>query len=76
MVRRMTRISTPALRTWRALNKVLRECRESVAQRLLHEELHGLARKQFLLRIHSRLNYLRASRERRQLIKERTHAAP
>jgi len=66
-------ILTPALQSWDSLNARLRNCQEGVAQRLLAEELSGRARKQFLLRIHSRLNYLRAERERRHL-KRKSHA--
>ncbi len=71
MSRKGCTIIAPALKTWDALNEKLRHCQEKVAEQLLAEERQGRARKQFLLRIHSRLNYLRAERERRQLLKER-----
>lgn len=67
----MTRplIADAALRTWVALNAALRCCSESRAAQLLSAEKYGRRRMQFLLRIHSRLNYTRAQRERRELKK-------
>lgn len=59
----------PALRTWVALNAAMRICTEEYALKLLHLERTGRRRKQFLLRIHSRINFIRAQRERLELKK-------
>jgi hypothetical protein len=58
------------LETWIGLNETLKTCDEEVAQQLLKAETSGKARRQFLLRIHSRLNKLRAQRERQEIINE------
>lgn len=60
-------IENPALQTWIALNDELRDADEDLCQRLLDEELAGRKRKQFIKRIHSRLNKVRADRERKEL---------
>ena len=60
-------IENPALRTWIALNDKLRDADEDQCQQLLDEELIGRKRKQFIKRIHSRLNKVRADRERKEL---------
>lgn len=60
-------VSNPALVTWLALNDSLRNADESACEVLLKEELKGRKRKQFLRRIHSRLNKARADRERAEL---------
>ena len=60
-------IENPALRTWIALNDELRDADENQCQQLLDEELIGRKRKQFIKRIHSRLNKVRADRERKEL---------
>lgn len=62
-------IAYEVLRTWNGLNAALRSCTEAYARRLLQLEQTGRRRKLFLLRIHSRLNYIRAQRERRSLVK-------
>ena len=59
--------SSPALSSWTALNDAMREADEALCQLLLKEELKGRKRKQFVLRIHSRLNRVRADRERLEL---------
>lgn len=61
------KINNPVLKTWLGLNEVLRKCSFHLAQSLLDEELAGRRRKQFLLRIHSRINKLRATTERGRL---------
>lgn len=58
---------SPALLTWTALNDAMREADEALCKQLLNEELKGKKRKQFVLRIHSRLNRVRADRERLEL---------
>ena len=49
---------------WKSLNDQLREADEGDCRRLLSDELNGRRRQRYLLRIHSRLNYVRAHRER------------
>ena len=56
------------LQTWVALNNALRDADEKLCMQLLKEEKAGRQRRQFLLRIHSRLNKVRADREREQLM--------
>jgi len=61
-------ITNPALATWDGLNEfVMSTDDESVLQKLLKEELNGRKRAQFVKRIHSRINKLRADRERAEL---------
>lgn len=60
-------ITNPVLLSWVNLNEELQDCTEVEAQDLMNEELQGRRRKQFLLRIHSRFNKLRADRERQEL---------
>jgi hypothetical protein len=54
---------------WKALNDQLREADEPVCRQLLEKELKGSCRQRYLLRIHSRLNYVRAHAERAALTK-------
>lgn len=61
-------IKNPLLQSWVALNEGLRDADEKLCQRLLKEEQAGRKRKQFLKRIHSRLNKARADREREELV--------
>ena len=56
-----------ALQSWLTLNDVLRDADESACQALLKEELKGRKRRTFIKRIHSRLNKVRADRERIEL---------
>lgn len=58
---------TPELRSWISLNEVLREASEDICKILLNAELKGRNRKTFVKRIHSRLNKVRADRERVEL---------
>lgn len=61
-------ITNPALTTWDNLNEfVMKTTDESALQKLLKEELDGRKRSQFVKRIHSRINKLRADRERAEL---------
>jgi hypothetical protein len=60
-------VNNPALLSWLALNDELREADEAVCESLLKEELKGRKRRQFIKRIHSRLNKVRADRERVEL---------
>jgi hypothetical protein len=53
--------------TWVGLNELMMEAGEQECLELLRAEKKGPARTQFLLRIHSRLNRLRAERERVEL---------
>ncbi len=57
-------VSNPVLQSWSALNDALRGADEVMCEKLLKEELEGRKRKQFMRRIHSRLNKARADRER------------
>ena len=54
---------------WKSINDQLREADEAVCRQLLEAELSGNCRQRYLLRIHSRLNYVRAHAERAALIK-------
>lgn len=60
-------VNNPALLSWLALNDELRKADETVCEVLLKEELKGRKRRQFIKRIHSRLNKVRADRERVEL---------
>lgn len=57
------------LKTWAGLNSALMGGDLSLAEGLLKAEKSGKARKQFLMRIHSRINKLRAAAERIDLLK-------
>ena len=58
-------IENPILGTWSSLNQyVMVTDDEKALAALLKVEQAGKARKQFILRIHSRINRLRAARER------------
>ena len=61
-------IKNPNLRSWVALNNFIRAADETGCQQLMKEELKGRKRRQFLKRIHSRLNKVRADRERLELV--------
>ena len=63
-------IKRPELRTWVALNDALRDADEALCRVLLAEEEAGRRRRRFLLRIHSRLNRMRAGAERIKLREE------
>lgn len=56
-----------ALHDWYSLNDALRGCSETEANALLTAEASGKGRERFMKRIHSRLNRLRAARERAQI---------
>lgn len=55
------------LGTWKALNKHLLKADVAECHRLIHLELCGKLRLVYLLRIHSRLNKVRAEQERKEL---------
>lgn len=63
-----TDIKEPVLRSWEALNDHLINADEARCKELLQLEINGRKRRQFLLRIHSRLNKVRADRERLELL--------
>ena len=63
-------IKNPVLKTWIALNDFVRTANEDQCQKLFEEEQNGRARKQFLRRIHCRLNKVRAERERNELLEK------
>lgn len=60
-------VKNPVLQTWVALNEAIMGMGEADCKRLLKEEQRGRCRQQFLRRIHSRLNKVRADREREEL---------
>lgn len=57
------------MQTWDDLNDAVRDADEGRCKILLEAEKKGKCRKQFLLRIHSRLNKVRADRERSELVR-------
>lgn len=57
-------ITNPNLQSWLALNEAIRDAGEDQCKELMKEEVKGRKRKQFIKRIHSRLNKVRADRER------------
>jgi hypothetical protein len=57
-----------ALTTWVKLNSLLMGSDLATAESLLQLEQSGKRRQQFLLRIHSRINKLRAVAERKALL--------
>lgn len=61
-------VSSEALKTWVDLNHVIRNASEHTCASLLMIEKAGRKRTRFLLRIHSRLNKVRADREREELL--------
>lgn len=54
--------------SWLALNEALMSGDLALAQGLLKEEKANKKRKQFLLRLHSRINKLRADEERSSIL--------
>jgi hypothetical protein len=60
-------IKDPALMSWVSLNEALRDADLKRCTVLLSTEKNGRKRKQFLKRIHSRLNKVRADVERAEL---------
>ena len=55
------------IRTWVDLNELIRTADEKSCEELLRVELQGPRRKAFAFRIHSRLNKVRAARERKEI---------
>lgn len=55
------------LSTWLLLNDVIKYADEQLCKQLLHEERLDKNRPTFVARIHSRLNKVRADRERAEL---------
>lgn len=60
-------VTNPILKTWVALNSAIMHMSEDECKALLEEELSGRARKNFVKRIHCRLNKIRAHKEREEL---------
>jgi len=56
------------LDTWIKLNAFMQTASEDECKALMKEELKYRKRKIFVLRVHSRLNKLRAHRERKELL--------
>lgn len=69
MAKRGSEALDRALETWKGLNEFLRTCDERDAEALLEREKarEPRPRRQFLSRVHSRINRLRADRERAEL---------
>jgi len=62
------KITNEALLSWTSLNDfVMKTEDEKALDALLQEELKGRKRKKFAQRIHSRINKIRADRERTEL---------
>lgn len=56
--------------TWGSLNKMLKSIKTDwEAERMLNQAKAQGRGRNWLLRVHSRMNYLRAQRERRELVK-------
>lgn len=58
----------PELKTWNILNESLMNGDQALAEELLAAEVAGKARHQYISRIHSRINKLRAIEERKRLL--------
>ena len=58
-----------SLTSWNELNDYLRDASEDECKDLIKVEMAGKNRPTFLRRIHSRLNRVRAERERKELVK-------
>jgi hypothetical protein len=61
------KITNNHLLSWAMLNDYIMTCTEKQAVKLLQEEIEGRRRMAFIKRIHSRVNKLRADRERGEL---------
>jgi hypothetical protein len=66
----MKEVKNPKLKTWNSLNVALMSADEELCRDLLKEECEGRNRPTFKKRIHSRLNKVRADRERLELNKK------
>jgi hypothetical protein len=53
--------------TWVVLNDLLREANLAKCHKLIQQEMAGAARPRFLLRIHSRINRLRAQDDQKEV---------
>ena len=62
-------MSIDALATWTGLNLFLTTAGERDCEKVMAREAAGRNRRRVMLRIHSRLNKLRAHRERKAIIK-------
>ena len=60
-------IPDPCLDSWNALNDKLRTADEAICNALIAQEKASRNRRTFIKRIHSRLNKVRADRERQEL---------
>lgn len=61
-------IKDPALMSWVSLNEALKNADLKTCVVLFSTEKKGRARKQFIKRIHSRLNKVRADQERGEFV--------
>lgn len=55
-------------KTWNSLNEAMQTATEDECKAHLKDEMKSSKRKLFVLRVHSRLNKLRAHRERKELL--------
>jgi hypothetical protein len=55
------------LKTWKSLNEVVLTADETTCRMLIEEEIKGRKREQFIMRLFSRYNRVRAARERCEL---------
>lgn len=62
-------VKSESLKSWNNLNEAMRNADEKLCAKLMAEERKGRRRKEFMLRIHSRLNKVRADREREEINK-------
>lgn len=75
MTKKLKKAKEPEIQVptaWTDLNEILLQSDLETSIKLLESERAGRRRKQFMLRIHSRINKLRAADERGKLIKEAT----
>lgn len=75
MTKKLKKVKEPEIQVptaWTDLNEILIQSDLETSTKLLEAERNGRRRKQFMLRIHSRINKLRAADEREKLIKEAT----
>lgn len=73
MTKKLKKTKEPEIQVptaWTDLNEILIQSDLETSTKLLEAERAGRRRKQFMLRIHSRINKLRAADEREKLIKE------
>jgi len=58
------------LDSWQSLQESINDLDEKTLEKLMAEELTGKKRRHMVMRIHSKINRLRADRERQELFKK------